>query len=444
LFSTTAIVHFINDSNNKWLHRNKDNWIPIDRKLNYIQNKSGSFEAAKDIRLYNMLPWFQKLFRLFLDERNIWRKKSERRGLLIDFAATGMGLARDGAVYAMLLWQAANRNISVADFVLYFALAAQYSNWLAGIASSYSQLQSTSLGLCDLRAFLDIENRFNRDKGFPLPGRAPEIVLDNVSFKYPGSSAETIKNINLTIKPGEKIALVGLNGAGKTTLVKLLSGLYAPTDGAIFVAGREMSGYNIDDYYSMFSAVFQEIILMPVSIAKNVALCEEKHIDRGKLLEALKLAGIYGKVMSLPDKENTLLLKNIHETAVELSGGEKQKIALARAIYKNGIIMVLDEPTAALDPVAESMMYQSYNELIKNATSIFISHRLSSTRFCDRILLLEDGRIAEQGSHDQLMAEGGKYASLFSVQSRYYTRVRLGIPTAICGRTEETSITDSR
>lgn len=159
---------------------------------------------------------------------------------------------------------------------------------------------------------------------------------------------------------------------------------------------------------------------MPVSIAKNIALTEEKNIDHEKLERVLRLSGLYDKVQGLPKKENTLLLKSVLEDAVDLSGGEKQKLALARALYQGGKIMVLDEPTAALDPIAENEMYQKYYELTKECTSVFISHRLSSTRFCDRILFMENGEIVEEGSHTELMKLGGKYAELYEIQSQYY------------------------
>lgn len=271
-----------------------------------------------------------------------------------------------------------------------------------------------------MREFIDIPDHFNRSKGVPLPKNPPEIVLENVSFRYPNSQSDTLKNINLIIKPGEKLAIAGLNGAGKTTLVKLLCGLYRPTKGRITVSGHAIEEYNRDEYYSILSVVFQDICLLPVSIAKNIALCEQGQMNNTILKKVLKLSGLYDKVQSLPKKEDTLLLKSIHEEAIELSGGEMQKLALARALYKGGNIIILDEPTAALDPIAESEMYQKYNQLISDATSVFISHRLSSTRFCDRIIFLEDGEIIEEGSHEELMGLSGEYADMFNIQSHYY------------------------
>lgn len=420
LFGMTAITYFLSKANNMWVHKNKDNWVPIDRKMGYVRNKSGDFEIAKDIRLFGMSGWFKNLFENFLLERKFWWKKGEKRGFAVDLIVAIMNFARDGIAYIVLIYGVANKNLSAADFVLYFALIAQYSNWLMGVVGAYSSLQATSLEFCDLRDFFDLKDKFNRGKGTKTPSVAPSISLQNVSFKYPQAENDVLKNINLTINKGEKIALVGLNGAGKTTLVKLLCGLYSSTDGNVLIDEKNIFEYNVDEYYAILSVVFQDIILMPISVAKNIALCEEKDINRDRLIEVLKLSGLYDKVMMLENKENTLLMKSIHDNATDFSGGEKQKLALARALYKNGNIIILDEPTAALDPIAENEMYQKYNELTANTTSIFISHRLSSTRFCDRILFMENGEIVEQGSHTELMAKKGKYAELFEIQSHYY------------------------
>ena len=229
--------------------------------------------------------------------------------------------------------------------------------------------------------------------------------------------------MSLKIKAGEKIALVGLNGAGKTTLVKLLCGLYDPNEGEIFLNGKNIRGYNRTQYYTLFTAVFQDFNILPLSIAENISQLSEDELDDDKIdrvIHCLELADLDKKINSLPDGISSILMKDVNDDAVQLSGGEMQKLMLARALYKESPILILDEPTAALDPIAESKLYNRYNEFAAGKTSVYISHRLASTRFCDRIIFIENKTIAESGTHNELLKSGGKYANLFEIQSKYY------------------------
>ena len=225
--------------------------------------------------------------------------------------------------------------------------------------------------------------------------------------------------MNLTIHPREKLAIVGLNGAGKTTLVKLICGLLSPSEGRVLLNGDDISDFNRNKYYELFSAVFQDFSILDVTIAEEIAQCKD-NIDYQRIKECIDYAGLSDTIDKLPKGLNTHIGREVYLDGVLLSGGQTQRLMLARALYKNGPILLLDEPTAALDPLAESEIYQKYSDMANKKTSLFISHRLASTRFCDRIILIEDGGVKEEGSHEDLLKLNGEYAKLFEVQSRYY------------------------
>ena len=242
--------------------------------------------------------------------------------------------------------------------------------------------------------------------------------MENVSFRYPGAETDTLKNINLTLHPGENLAVVGLNGAGKTTLIKIICGFLDPTKGQVKLNGTDIRNYNRKDYYKLFSAVFQDFSLLAGTIAENVAQTE--NFDLKQVKNCIKKAGLLPKIEALPDKYQTFLNREVYKNAIMFSGGETQRLMLARALYKDAPFIILDEPTAALDSIAEADIYQKYDEMTKGKSSVYISHRLASTRFCSRILMLEQGEIQEEGTHEELLRQSGKYAALYEVQSKYY------------------------
>lgn len=278
-------------------------------------------------------------------------------------------------------------------------------------------------------------------KGMGKPGgtgRAVSFILEDISFSYrkweDGEEREVpiFRNLDLMIHAGERLAIVGRNGAGKSTLVKLLCGMLEPDRGRILMDSRDIRSIPKEELYGHFSAVFQHSRILPVSVARNVMLDVREREDKDAMWEAIRAAGLEEKVKSLPSGEETGLVGQISEEGTELSGGQEQRLLLARALYKAAPVLLLDEPTAALDPKAESEIYEKYGELTEGKTSVFVSHRLASTRFCDRILFIEEGRIAESGSHLELMEKNGRYADMFRVQSRYY-RDQERIPAAGCG-----------
>ncbi len=247
-----------------------------------------------------------------------------------------------------------------------------------------------------------------------------EFTFEDVSFTYPHQNECTLKNINLTIKNKERLSIVGENGAGKTTLVKLLLRLYEPTQGRILLNGIDIREIDYSEYLRLFSTVFQDFKLFAFKILDNITSLDNESGDLSKVNHCLEKAGLLSKINALEEGVETYLIKIYEENGVELSGGEAQKLAIARALYKDAPIVILDETTAALDPKAEYEIYTKFLSLVDDKTAIFISHRLSSTKFCDRIVVLREGEIAEIGSHSELLAQKGYYAELFSMQAQFY------------------------
>lgn len=424
LFLSAYITYLISRWQRNYIEKNKDNWAAIDRKIWYLSSLSEKFDHAKDIRIYSMFDWLSNLLTDFQKERFVWTRKVSARDLAGNFIGAFLTFIRNGAAYAVLIVMVLRGDIGAGDFVFYFGAITGFSAWLNGIGGTVNDIVHKSIKIGYYREYFDIVETFNHSKGCPLPTKNElpvEIELKNVSFKYSSSDEEkyALKNINLTIKKGEKLAIVGANGAGKTTLVKLMCGFYYPSEGEITLNGHAIPDYNIEEYYSLFSAVFQDIYLLPVTIAEFVSSSDD-YIDREKVVSVIQKAGLEQKINSLPNGIESRLMKGIFDDGIDLSGGEKQKLMLARALYKDAPVIILDEPTAALDPIAENELYLKYNDLTKNKTSMYISHRLASTRFCDRIIYIENGEIAEVGSHDELIKLGGKYAHMYNLQSHYY------------------------
>ena len=422
VIGVTSVLAYITTSwQPKYFEKHKKEWEKEERKKNYLQGLSDDFYNAKDIKLYGMESWLDKMMRDYQAYLLMWNKRCSLRGFFASVLAGLMSFIQNGVVYVVLIGMLLEGEISVGDFVFFFGLASGIAGYLQGIITDVAKLGVRAEKIAYYRDFFGYESRFNRGQGCALPEGPVKIELKDVWYKYDGAEDYTLKGVNLTIEGSESLALVGVNGAGKTTLIKLICGMYTPTKGEILVNGRHISDYNVKAYYSMISAVFQEIRTAAFTIFEFVASADmERETAREDAVVAMKAAGIWEKIASLSNGMDTHLQKGIYDDGVDLSGGELQKLVLARAIYKNGSILVLDEPTAALDPIAENNLYLKYRELTQGKTSIYISHRFASTRFCDRIVLLGDGVIQESGSHEELMESNGQYAYMFGVQSKYY------------------------
>ena len=418
---TSALSYFTTRWQPIYHEKNKHKWEEEGRKKVYLQGLGADFSKAKDIKLYGLEPLLNKMMRDYQAYILMWNQRVHLRGLWALILAGGMTLIQNGVAYIVLIGILLEGGMTVGDFVFYFGLVGSIAGFLQGIIGDVAKLNTRAEKIAYYREFFDYPNKFNRGAGCELPTAPVKIELKDVWYRYDGAEDYTLKGINLVIEGGENLALVGMNGAGKTTLIKLICGMYTPTKGEILVGGKKIEEYNIEEYYSMISAVFQQIKPVAFTMFEFVASADlERPTAREDAIAAMQAAGIYEKIERLPNGIDTHLMKGIYDDGVDLSGGEMQKLVLARAIYKNGAILVLDEPTAALDPIAENKLYLQYRDLTAGKTSIYISHRFASTRFCDRILLLENGSIIESGTHEELIALGGRYAYMFGVQSKYY------------------------
>ena len=409
---------------NKKNYEIRDKVQLANKKVNYLAYSVGQdLSYGKDIRLYSLADYLLLLAKKLNGEVTDLKEVTEGYAMKTSLVYLVTTLISDGFAYAVLINAAVDGRLSPSQFLLYLTAITMLSGLISNFLKIWSGMHKNALSVSDFREYLEIERSGCVNSTLkPVLNRPVSIEFKNVSFKYPSGEKNVIENVSFRIEAGEKIALVGLNGSGKTTLTYLMCGLLAPSEGEVLVDGHSTLEYNRDDLYSMFSLIPQHYNLFPYSIAQNIALADlanGEKIDYERLKYCIDFSGLTEKIATLREGVETPLDRQIYPNAVELSGGEVQKLLLARALYRGAPVMLLDEPTAALDPISEDRMYQKYNE-IERTTSIFISHRLASTRFCDRVFLLDGARIAEVGTHEELIAKGGKYKEIFDVQAKYY------------------------
>lgn len=409
-----------NRANAKAKRRVWDPLAPWWRRNSYLSSLTSDFAAAKDIRMFGLADWLTERFRR---EKQV-RLEAQKTNCKIWFHAvnfTHLCFALSQLmIYAWLLFLTVKGEMTLGNFSLYLASSSTFYNFVRQIMDDIADLLQCSREVDDWRSFLDLDGG-DPDEGLPVPPlEACGFEFRNVSFRYPKAEKYALKNLSLTLKAGERLAVVGLNGAGKTTFIKLLLRLYEPTEGEILLNGVNVKEYSKTSYYKLFAPVFQDVNLFAFPLSENVSMKAPGSTDRQLAEKCLADAGLKEKAAELPKGIDTEILKVIYDDGTDLSGGEKQKLALARALYKDAPVVVLDEPTAALDALAESKLYSDFDRLIGGKTAVYISHRLSSTQFCSRVAMFRDGSLVECGTHRELLDKNGAYAEMFHIQAQYY------------------------
>ncbi|MBR2884955.1 MAG: ABC transporter ATP-binding protein [Clostridia bacterium] len=387
----------------------------------YLDDYLDDSKACKDVHIFNQKSLIDftsdkihsNWLKLIKEKADFWRKHKEKTAVLKYFIT--------GIIYAFVALKAVAGTFGIGSFVKYSTCIQKLLLNVNGLGSLLSEMHSNCKYIEDFFSYVDIPTEMHYGT-IPTEKRMDnkyDIEFHNVSFKYPNTEKYVIKNLNLKFKVGDRIAVVGMNGSGKTTMIKLLCRLYDPTEGYITLNGIDIQKYDYEDYLKLFSVVFQDFKLFSFSVGENVAASVD--YDEEKVWSSLEKAGMLERVKQMPKGLKTPVYKDFEESGVEISGGEAQKLAIARALYKDAAFVILDEPTASLDPIAEHEIYSRFNDMVKDKTAIYISHRLSSCRFCDRILVFDNGRLIQDGSHENLLENtGGKYSELWNAQAQYY------------------------
>lgn len=413
----------LNYVNSKWLNQKTfkmNNEIQRFNRYGWpIQNYFSDIKYAKEMRLYNLKEYFIDIYvekRLeankYGEKNAVYMRNSGIIGSIISFAQTIL-------LYIYFVFKVIGDSLSVGSMTIYMGLIMQFSGSLSNITRQYLNLSMLSLRVQELIKFMNIPLK-NHKMGEITPVFDSDSVIEfkNVSFRYPGSDRLVIDKLNLTVRGDEKLCIVGVNGSGKSTFVKLLTRLYVPTDGEILLNGININEYDYREYCKLFAPVFQDFALYNITLGENIVMAEE--YNRERLLSATRQSGLSAMVENTKYGYDTIIYKWFDEEGVEPSGGEGQRIAMARALYRGGSVYILDEPTAALDPNAEYEIYTQFNNMITDKCAVLITHRLSAVQLADMVAVFDDGHVAEYGTHAELYAKGGIYTEMFDKQARFY------------------------
>ncbi|MDF2541474.1 MAG: transporter related [Herbinix sp.] len=398
--------------------------IPVNRKYGYYLNLGFNDAIQKDIRLYHMNKMLTDRVTLYNKEINTWfcsyyKKQGKYLGLYQVINDLQAALAY-GYVGLRVISGLFGKRIGLGSFTMYVSSAISFSQSTMEFGNSLITIAQTLGYLDPFMEFMSLPEEEMQTGKVPFSGDIDEIIFDQVSFQYPGSDKTILDHISFHIKKGEKISIVGLNGAGKTTLIKLLCRLYHPTDGRIYINGHDIFDYDHKSYMEKIAAVFQDFKLFAFSIEENIT-CDEQSKDLATAMELIDEVGLTEKIAGLPAGISSMFGKAYDPSGIEMSGGEGQKVAIARALYKKAPLIILDEPTSALDPLAEAEIYENFNNLVGEKTAIYISHRMSSSVFCDKILIINNGKVMDYDSHSNLMTKKDSlYYKLFQSQALNY------------------------
>lgn len=430
MFAITYLTPALSNKANSYYATNRDFHILMERLLLFFRSLARNREIATDVRIYRQDKLCEKVGNKKINpfsSQGIFAKYARGPMGLYRAASAAVSVSFIGFVYLFVClkaWAGAFGLGAVTQYVASITRVSSHVSWLIGILG---EMRVNASYLANVFEFLDIPNNMyqgsltvekRRDRKY-------EVEFRNVSFKYPGSKTYALRHVNMKFEVGKRLAVVGMNGSGKTTFIKLLCRLYDPTEGEILLNGIDIRKYNYMEYMMLFSVVFQDFKLFALPIGENVA--SQAKYDEGRVTDCLEKSGFAERLAEMEQGIETYLYKDYNKGGVTISGGEGQKIAIARALYKDAPFLILDEPTAALDPIAEAEIYSKFNEIAGDKTAIYISHRLSSCKFCDEILVFHEGAVIQQGTHASLVAEeGGKYHELWHAQAQYYTSASAG------------------
>lgn len=394
------------------------------RKLDYLYNLMTQYEYAKEVRINNLRHLILQKNKGIIVDQMRKLKTFLKSKMILDSLSAIIAIIQSTVMYFYFSYSVFKGNLTIAEYTVLLGAVSLLTSILINFFDNIAVIDMMTARMdifLEYKKWIREKSNIWASNGLPeisIDENVSEIIFDNVCFAYPNTDHTILHNLSFTIKNGQKIGIVGLNGSGKTTLIKLILRLYTPTTGKILLNGVDINTIPLGQYLKRIGAVLQDFNIFAYSIRENIVF--DKNISDDRLNNALDNSGFSEKVVTLKDGINTIISKELNEKGIELSGGEGQKLALARALYKDAGILILDEPTSTLDPIAEYQMFSSLHDISEGKTTLFISHRLSSTKFCDRIFVIQSGGIVEDGSHSELMKQGGIYADMFESQAKFY------------------------